>query len=65
MLDDRFDNVQIYMGNGNDHLDVEGCQFDGTLKAQGNGGHDELDLKGDNTFDVGHPRKISGFEDFD
>jgi hypothetical protein len=65
LLDDRFSDVQVYMGNGNDRLVVEGCHFDRTLKAQGNGGHDELDLKGDNTFDVGHPRQVKGFEDFD
>ena len=65
LLNDGFDDVQIYMGNGNDHLSVEGCHFDGTLKSEGNGGHDEIDLQGDNTFDVGHPRKVRGFEDVD
>jgi hypothetical protein len=65
LLDDGFDDVQIYMGNGNDRLVVEGSHFDGTLKAQGNGGHDEIDVDGGNTFDPGHPRKVSGFEDLD
>ena len=65
LVDDSFSDVQIYMGDGNDKLVVEGCHFDRTLKAQGNGGHDEIDLQGDNTFDVGHPRKVSGFEDLD
>ena len=65
LLEDRFSDVQVFMGDGDDRLVVEGCQFDGTLKAEGNGGHDELDLAGDNTFDIGHPRRIKGFEDFD
>jgi hypothetical protein len=65
LLDDNFSDVQVFMGNGNDRLTVEGCRFDRTLKAEGNGGHDELDLEGDNTFDIGHPRKVSGFEDID
>jgi hypothetical protein len=65
LLDDRFENVQIYMGDGDDRLVVEDCHFDGTLKAEGNGGHDEVDVDGGNTFDPGHPRKIRGFEDLD
>lgn len=65
LLEDRFSDVQVFMGDGDDRLRVEGCHFDGTLKAEGNGGHDELDLAGDNTFDIGHPRRIKGFEDFD
>src|SRR6185436_7384355 len=48
LLDDRFSDVQVYMGNGNDRLSVEGCHFDRTLTAEGNGGHDELDLDGNN-----------------
>jgi hypothetical protein len=65
LLDDRFSDVQIYMGDGDDRLSVEGCDFDRTLKAEGNGGHDELDLDGNNTFDPGHPRRVKGFEDLD
>jgi hypothetical protein len=65
LLDDRFSDVQVYMGNGSDRLIVEGCHFDRTLTAEGNGGHDELDLDGNNSFDVGHPRKVRGFEDLD
>jgi hypothetical protein len=65
LLDDKFSDVQIYMGNGDDRLSVEGCVFDRTLTAEGNGGHDELDLDGNNSFDIGHPRKVRGFEDLD
>ena len=65
LLDDRFSDVQVYMGNGDDRLVVEACHFDRTLTAEGNGGHDELDVDGGNSFDVGHPRKVRGFEDID
>ena len=59
------DNVQVYLGSGDDDLRVEDCDFDGEVLAQGNDGRDELDLAGDNTFELTESRKVRGFEDVD
>jgi hypothetical protein len=62
LLASRFDDIQGYLGEGDDDLEIESCDFDGSVRAEGNDGFDELDLDGDNHFDLSEPRRVTGFE---
>ena len=59
------DDVEFALGNGDDLMVVQDCDFDGEIFADGDAGHDELDLEGDNTFDLSERRIVRGFEDLD
>ena len=65
LIDDRLDDVQLYMGNGNDNLRIQDCDFEEDFHAEGNGGHDRLDFDGNNVFIIGKKRRTKGFEDID
>ena len=59
------DDVEVDLGDGDDDVRVEDCDFDGEIDADGGGGDDELDLSGDNGFDLGEERWVEDFEEFD
>jgi hypothetical protein len=58
--------VDVALGDQDDHLRIDGCDFDaGVTAAGGDGDDDELDLGDDNDFEPGEQREVSGFEDLD
>ncbi len=57
--------LELTLGNGNDRLVVSDCDFDGEIFVDGDAGHDELDLEGDNTYDLSERRTVRNFEDVD
>jgi hypothetical protein len=59
------DDVDLELGDGDDDVLVEDCDFDGEIEADGGDGDDELDLSGDNSFDLGERRRVVDFEEFD
>jgi len=59
------DDFELGLGNGDDSAVVEDCDFDGEIVADGDDGDDELDIRGDNSFDLAERRIVRGFEDFD
>ena len=65
LTENAFEHVQVYMGDGDDELQIEGCDFEGELRAEGNDGDDTIDFEGDNSFDPRLPRRVTGFEDLD
>jgi hypothetical protein len=65
LIDDRLRDVQLYMGNGDDDLRIQDCDFEEDFHAEGNGGHDRIDFDGNNVFIVGKQRRVKGFEDVD
>ena len=56
---------ELDCGDGDDDVFVDDCDFDGEIDADGGDGEDELDLSGDNSFDLGEDRRVVDFEDFD
>lgn len=59
------DDLELTLDDGDDLVVVEECDFDGEILADGDAGRDELDLEGDNTFDLSERRIVRNFEDVD
>ena len=59
------DDVDLELGDGDDDVLVQDCDFDGEIDADGGDGDDELNLSGDNSFDLGERRRVVDFEEFD
>jgi hypothetical protein len=66
LFNDNFEGeVDADLGDNDDDMIVEDCDFDEKVEINGGGGDDEADNGGGNTFDLGEVIRIKGFEDID